>query len=121
MPARRKDEENLGRYIHTAKEFMNYEETAIEDYEMLCKMRAISIVTEVQRFIDFFKHQSFIGKPKSLIELYNYSFECKEQFGPITVANIFEFTEFRFKKYYEILSTGGYLYEQENNSKPNIS
>ena len=109
MRRKKNDEEEMTKYQREALAFMNFEFNAIEDFELLCKVRNISIGNDIQRVISFFHDYEFTKFPKSLIELYEASEDCKGKFPDVTVATIFDFTVYRLHKYYKVLSEGGFL------------
>lgn len=109
MRRKKNDEEEMTKYQREALAFMNFEFNAIEDFELLCKVRNIRMDADIERVISFFHEYKFTKYPKSLIELYEASDECKEKYPDVTVATIFDYTVYRFHKYYEVLTEGGFL------------
>lgn len=109
MRRRKYEDDEISTYHREALDFMNFEFSAIEDFELLCKVRNITIAEDIRSVISFFLEYQFSTQPTSLIALYEMSFECKEKFQNINLSTIFDYTVYRFQMYYTVLREGGFL------------
>lgn len=54
MRRRKYEDDEISTYHREALDFMNFEFSAIEDFELLCKVRNIAIAEDIRSVISFF-------------------------------------------------------------------
>ena len=103
----RKRKEDLTYYMKIAEKFLKQLQSDVANLESLCKCRNIIPNDEVQLFMDFMKNDGFMKRADCMIYIYNIHAEAKKKWGAVSVANIFDFTYFCFKRYGKILKEHG--------------
>ncbi len=102
----RKKEESLESYIQKGKDFIEYEKSNIESFEILANCRQFAINDQIGLFIRYFKNEKYYQRADCLIHLYNFLEMSKKEFM-VNMTIIFEYTVFRFTNYGKILEERG--------------